>query len=394
MFSFILPIQKNNCLILFMKVLHSGSLGVKSGGPALSTYLTIRGLRNAGVDVEMVMPPLGEEDRLIADDVELYYTSPIKNSRLGYMSGMSQLLKELPQYDLYHVQGLWQWLGHSVASYARKQNKPYVITLRGMLYPQALAHSALIKRISLALYQRNDLQRAACIQATCKEEMNYYRELGFTNPVAILPNPIEVDGIIERPILPKAKLRIGYLGRVHPRKRIERLIYAFNALRDELREAELLIIGSGDEQYEQFLRGEVLRLNLTNVRFAGFLTGEEKDKAILSLSYLVVPSDFENFGNIVTEALVRGVPVIASKGMPWQELEESHCGWWIDNDQETINKTLHIAIYTSESERIEMGMNGKKLVAEKYSVDSLGEKMKRLYEWILYGGAKPEFVYE
>ena len=375
-----------------MKILHSGSLDVKSGGPALSTYLTIKGLRNTGVDVEMVMPPLGEEGKLIADDVNLHYTAPIKNSRMEYMPRMNQLLKELPQYDLYHVQGLWLWLGHSVASYARKQKKPYVITLRGMLYPQALAHSTLIKRISLALYQRNDLQRAACIQATCEEEMNYYRELGFTNPVAVLPNPIEIEGIIERPIPPKEKLRIGYLGRVHPRKRIERLIYAFDALRDELDNAELLIIGAGDKRYEQFLREEVVRLNLHNVRFAGFLTGEEKDKAILSLSYLVVPSDFENFGNIVTEALVRGVPVIASKGMPWQELEECHCGWWIDNDQETINQTLHIAINTPESERIEMGMHGKQLVAEKYSVDSLGEKMKQFYEWVLYGGTMPEFV--
>lgn len=377
-----------------MKILHSGSLDVKSGGPALSTYLTIRGLQNAGIDVEMLMPPLSEDGMLIANDVKLHYTAPIKNSRLGYMPKLHCTLNHLFEYDLYHVQGLWLYLGHGVASYARMHRKPYIITLRGMLYPQALAHSSLIKKISLLLYQRNDLQRAACIQATCKEELNYYRELGFSNPVAVLPNPIDVEGVIERPILSLQKLRIGYLGRVHPRKRIERLIYAFDALRDELKEAELLIIGSGDDQYEQFLKDEVIRLNLTNIRFTGFLTGNEKDNAIVSLSYLVVPSDFENFGNIVTEALVRGVPVIASKGMPWQELEECHCGWWIDNDQETINKTLHIAINTSESERIEMGMNGKQLVTDKYSVDSLGEKMKRLYGWILYGGTKPEFVYD
>lgn len=377
-----------------MRILHAGSLDVKSGGPALSTYLSIKGVIYAGIQAEILMPPLSKNGKLLANDISIHYTANIKNVRLGYMPKLPQTLKQLPEYDLYHIQGLWLYLGHGVASYARKWNKPYVVSLRGMLYPQALAHSALIKKISLLLYQRHDLQQAACIQATCIEEMFHYRELGFSNPVAVLPNPIDIEGIIEHPISSPQKLRIGYLGRVHPRKRIERLIYAFDALRNELKEAELLIIGSGDKQYEQFLRDEVIRLHLTNVRFAGFLTGEDKDKAILSLSYLVVPSDFENFGNIVTEALVRGVPVIASKGMPWQELEDYHCGWWIDNDQETINKTLHIAIYTSESERIEMGMNGKQLVAEKYSVDSLGEKMKLLYEWILYGGAKPEFVYE
>ena len=377
-----------------MKILHSGSLDVKAGGPALSTYLSIKGLRNCGVDVEMVMAPLEEVGKLIADDVRLHYTAPVQNHRLGYMPGVKRMLRELPQYDLYHVQGLWMWLGHSVAAYARSQGRPYVVTLRGMLYPQALAHSSFIKRVSLSLYQRKDLQEAACVQVTCEEEKRYYRNLGFTNPVAILPNPIETSGIIERPIRENDKLRIGYLGRVHPRKRIERLIYAFDALRNELCDAELLIIGADDMQYEAFLRKEVERLRLGNVRFTGFLTGKEKDDAIMSLSYLVVPSDFENFGNIVTEALVRGVPVIASKGTPWQVLERYHCGLWIDNSQSSINQAIYQAINTSTEDRLAMGMNGKQLMKENYSVEVLGLKMKRLYTWILNGGEKPEFVYE
>lgn len=377
-----------------MHILHSGSLDVKSGGPALSTYLTIKGLEKADVDTAIIMPPLGIEGKLIANDVDIYYTAPITNARLGYMPGVSDTLKKLPPYDLYHIQGLWQWLGHSVAAYARRNNRPYVMTLRGMLYPQALAHSAWIKKFSLALYQRKDLQRAACIQATCVEEMKYYRDLGFTNPIAILPNPIETAEIIDRPIPQNTRLRIGYLGRVHPRKRIERLIYAFDAMRKELCDAELLIIGADDKSYEEFLRKEVERLHLNNVRFTGFLTGQEKDEAIMSLSYLVVPSDFENFGNIVTEALVRGVPVIASKGTPWQVLERYHCGLWIDNSQSSINQAIYQAINTSTEDRLAMGMNGKQLMKENYSVEVLGLKMKRLYTWILNGGEKPEFVYE
>lgn len=377
-----------------MHILHSGSLDVKSGGPALSTYLTIKGLKENGVDAEMIMPPLNSGGKLIASDLLIHYTDPIRNERLGYMRKIQSLLKSLPNYDLYHVQGLWQYLGHSVAVYARKQQKPYIITLRGMLYPQALSHSSLIKKASLVLYQRKDLQQASCIQATCKDELKYYRDLGFTNPVAILANPIETEKIIDRPIVFPEKLRIGYLGRVHPRKRIERLIYAFDALRNELKDAELLIIGADDKEYEQFLRDEVRRLALSNVYFTGFLTGQEKDKALCSLSYLVVPSDFENFGNIVTEALVRGIPVIASKGMPWCELQEYQCGWWIDNDQDTINHTLSQAISISKSDWMRMSKNGRRLVQEKYSVGILGEKMKQLYGWILNGGKAPDFVYE
>lgn len=379
-----------------MHILHSGSLDVKSGGPALSIYLTVRGLLENGVETEVVMPPLSGSGKLVGNDVTIHYTAPIMNARFAYMPELPRTLKNLQPYDLYHVQGLWQYLGHGVAAFARKQHKPYVMTLRGMLYPQALAHSAMIKKISLALYQRKDLQQAACIQVTCIDEMKHYRALGFDNPVAVLPNPIETDGIIDRPVCQPNRLRIGYLGRVHPRKRIERLIYAFKALHDELQDAELLIIGADDKQYEEFLHDEVKRLHLKdNVRFTGFLIGKEKDEALMSLSYLAVPSDFENFGNIVTEALVRGIPVIASKGMPWQELETYHCGWWIDNNQVSINQTLLEAIQLSETDRTQMGINGKRLIREKYSVEILGAKMKQLYEWILYDrGIKPDFLYE
>lgn len=111
------------------------------------------------------------------------------------------------------------------------------------------------------------------------------------------------------------------------------------------------------------------------------------------LSYLIVPSDFENFGNIITEAMVHGIPVIASKGTPWQELNMHHCGWWVDNDVDTLAATIREALALSEEERIAMGKRGQQLVKENYSVEMVALKMKELYEWILYGGEKPEFVY-
>ena len=377
-----------------MRILHWGDLDVKTGGPALSTYLTLKGLCYGGQEAECLMPPLSRGGSLFGDEVNVHFTENVKNDRIKYIPNLRQTLEELGKYDLYHIQGIWQYPGHIVANYAIKQKKPYVITLRGMMYPEAMAHSPIIKKISLLLYQKVDLMNAACIQATCKEEMDHYRLLGFNNPVAILANPIEINGIVDRPIPPKEKIRIGYLGRVHPRKRIERLIYAFANHRDAFNDCELLIIGSDDIFYEQFLRQEVKRLDLSNVVFTGFLTGDEKDKAITDLSVLAVPSDFENFGNIVTEALVRGVPVIASKGMPWQDLEDYHCGWWIKNDQQAIDKTLMEAIAMSEDERIAMGMRGKQLMKDKYSVEVLGEKMAMLYKWILGQGDKPVFVYE
>lgn len=377
-----------------MKVLHSGSLNVNAGGPALSMSLTLKGLEKAGIKTIALCEQIPQDSKLIASDLNIRFTNQSKYGTFAYVNNIKDCLEKEEGVDIYHIHGTWMYHGLAVSRYANKTGKPYIVSPRGMLYPQALAHHALLKKTMMALYQGRVFSGAACIQATCREEMEYYRMLGFKNPVAVLPNPIDISGIIDREIPHKPIFKIGYLGRLHPRKRVERLIYAFSEKKRQLEDCRLVIIGGGDEKYQKFLDDEVKQLGLTNVEFTGFLTGKEKDDAILNLSLLVVPSDFENFGNIVTEALVRGVPVIASKGMPWQELKAFNCGWWINNDQESINRTLLNAIALSPEERMQMGINGKRLMRENYSVEVLGEKMKRLYEWIQNGGEKPEFVYE
>lgn len=377
-----------------MYVIHSGHLNVKSGGPALSTWLTVKGLRKLGIKTDIIMPPIPEDDHIIDESAQPLFCKEPKFGSLAYIPNFNILLESLGKADIYHAHGMWMLHSTQMARYALQNGKPYIITPRGMFYPQALAHNALVKKISMYLYQADTLRKAAVIQCTCIEEMEHYRNLGFKNPVAVIPNPIETEGIIDRPLILKKQFRIGYLGRVHPRKRIERLIYAIDHLKERLPEdCELLIIGGGDPNYESFLHAEVERLGLNNVHFTGFLSGKEKDDAMNSLSILVVPSDFENFGNIVTEALVRGISVIASKGMPWQHLPENGCGWWVSNDQDSIDRTI-LEAYLCGAERLrEMGLKGRELISREYSVESLGSKMKSLYEWILGKGPKPEFVY-
>lgn len=377
-----------------MKVLQFGTLDVAEGGPAFSTYLTMKGIELYGGSTIIIMPPPYRSGRVISESIKRIYTALPQYGKFEYIPHLKNAIESAGQMDIYHIQGLWRYIGMEAARYAKKHHIPYIITLRGMLYPQALATSAIVKKISLFLYQRRELQQAACIQVTCNEEMMHYRTLGFTNPVAVIPNPIDLSNYIERDIPKKSKFKIGYLGRIHPRKHIERLLYAMDALRDKLLDAELVIVGSGDNVYETFLKKEVKRLNLNNVIFTGFLTGDEKDKVITNLSLLAVPSDFENFGNIVTEALIRGVPVIASKGMPWQELQTYQCGWWINNDQESINETILEAYNLGQESLIKMGKQGKQLIKDKYSVDVIGEKMMMLYEWVLGKIDKPYFVYE
>lgn len=374
-----------------MNILNTiSSLGVNSGGPSFSVNLTVSALNDLGVKTNILTFEAVEADTLICDAKYIHTIAQGNESRFGYSTAYRNYINN-SEYDLYHIQGAWQYHAYITAKLARRKLKPYIITPRGMLYPQALQSSAFIKRLSLGLFQMNDLQKAACIHATCIEEMNQLRRLGIKSPIAVIANPIRFDKTVADRA-PLNKMRIGFLGRLHERKNVERLIYAWANLTDITKECELVIIGAGDDSYLEFLRKEAKRLNLDNVAFTGFLSGREKEDALSSISFLAVPSDFENFGNIVTEALVRGVPVIASKGTPWEELNTHRCGWWVDNDVDTIANTIREALSLSETERTTMGERGKKLIAENYTVDIVADKMKMLYNWIINGGTKPDFV--
>lgn len=375
-----------------MKVLYSGTLAASFGGPAMSIYLTLKGLRHLGVDAQILMGVLKADDKLRGKGVPVHYVKSTPKTSLGYASSFKRDVQELGSYYIYHAQGVWQWNTYALASVARQCGKPYLITPRGMLYPQDIKKSnAFLKKLSLKLRLLSDLNKAACVHVTCKEEMMHCRNLGVTSPIAIIPNPVEIKDYSYKK--EDDVRRIGFLGRLSRRKNVEGLIKAFYELGDEAKDAELLIIGGGDELYESELRQLVERFRLTNVRFTGFLNGEEKDNALASCSVLAMPSEFENMGNVVLEGLVRRIPCIATTGSPWEELQTHHCGWWVPYTQDDITSAIRSAIKATDGELQTMGQNGRRLMEKHYSVESIAIKMKSLYEWILGYGSKPDFVY-
>lgn len=372
-----------------MKVLHTiQGLGISSGGPSHSVFYTVKGLNDIGLPTKILSFSLDEGDHYVSE--EDFIVEVPKGSFLKSFKTYNKYLKNNLS-DIYHSQGIWNYTTYLTAKVARKKHKVYIITPRGMLYPQALQKSKWKKKIFLSFSLFKDMQKAACIQATCIEEMQHIRSLGVTSPIAVIPNPVDIPKIDTKKYSPQK--RIGYLGRVHPRKNIERVLYSLNLLKGDINDVEFLIIGGGDDDYLNFLKTEVARLNLNNVIFTGFLSGKEKEEAINSLDYLVVPSDFENFGMIIAEALVRKIPVITSKGTPWADLVIHDCGWWIDNDVNSISEALRSALLLSDEEAKKKGKNGRQLIINEYSPEVISRKMNELYSWILNGGKKPEFVY-
>jgi glycosyltransferase involved in cell wall biosynthesis len=382
-----------------MKVLHTiPSLDLNSGGPSQSVYQLTKSLRNIRVDSQILTYKSSDTSvRTISDAHYIHSIQLSKFNVIQYSKKFLEYLASNSAFDIYHGHGLWQMPVHQMSRYARKIHIPYVISPRGMLEPWSLEQGKIKKKIALRLYQFNDLSKTACIHATGNIEAKNIHKLGFKNPIAVIPNGIDLSELfIKDKEEVKFKNTILFLSRIHPKKGIELLIEAWTKIEKPIRKDWVIkIAGNGNEKYIVHLDKLISESKLENeIEIIGPKFGEEKITVYRQADIFVLPTYSENFGIVVAEALACGVPVITTKGAPWEELNTLNAGWWIDIGVEPLANALNEAMQLSDNERRKMGLNGRKLVEENYSIESVAQKMIQLYEWILYKKEKPEFIYE
>lgn len=378
-----------------MKILHTITTLNKSwGGPSSCTYNLVKGLNGIGVKTDVLALKSNDPQDLIGTDPFIRYADWDIRTPLYISKSYGDFLKgHADEYDIIHGNTIWLWTTHQACRAALKNRKPLVLSPHGMLYPQALKVSAWKKKIISPLFLRNDLRHADVLHVTSEQEAEHVRDFGLKNPIALIPNGLLVQ---EKPTLHdhthNGKLRFGFVGRINRIKNLDLLFEVWNKLGELTSNAELVIIGKDDDVFETELRRYAKANSLNNIHFEGFLSGKKLWDAVSSLDCLVLPSKSENFGMVVTEALVRQVPVIASKGTPWRDLESYNCGIWCDSTINEMTQSIGRMITLTGDERKLMGERGRKLVIEKYTIDKIASHMRDLYSWILGEGSRPEFI--
>jgi glycosyltransferase involved in cell wall biosynthesis len=377
-----------------LKILHTiSSIDKNSGGT--STYLQLLA-NELAKHISLEVATMQTDNPLsLANGVKLFFANQSARGFPGNSKDLKQYLNKI-EANIFHGNGMWQYPVHAMAKSAQKRNIPYIISPHGMLEPWALNTGKWKKKLALVLFQRKDLENAVCVHATARSEAENIRQLGFKNPIAVIPNGIDIKEFpLKNGKRKKEKQTILFLSRIHPKKGIELLIEAWQKLDETVKvNWQIEIAGNGDSSYIESLQRIITAKDLEKeIRIIGPQFGEAKLKAYQQADLFVLPTYSENFGIVVAEALACGVPVITTKGAPWEELNTWKAGWWIDIGVESLTKALKQAMQLNDTERQQMGMNGRILVEENYSIESVAQKMIELYHWILKDGEKPEFVY-
>lgn len=376
-----------------MKIFHViSSIDKSTGGPAYSVTTLISALlkiSNSTVDLYCGQTSNPLKNRFTSSFGEIHFLS---NRWLGKLNGLQENINH-KKPNLCHGHGIWQMPCHQMAVSARKSGIPYIITPRGMLDEWSISHKGLKKKIALSLYQRKDLEMASAFHATSFSEAKNIRKAGFKNPIAIIPNGIEIPNFSNKTPNTGAKKKLLFVSRLVKNKGIEELLLAWSKLGKDIKENwELNILGAGEEKYEKRLKLIKSDLKLTNLHFKGSVYGKAKETYLQEADLFVLPTYTENFGNAVAEALAYGIPVITTKGAPWEDLLYTNSGWWIDIGLEPLSQALESALRMPTNTLKNMGKNGRNLVEEKYSIEAVAAKMLELYGWILNENEKPEFV--
>lgn len=370
------------------------SIDIQTGGPARSSTHLIKSLIKCERSLRVDLFTFVSENPIINEFQNSRLSLNFCNkNKLGFSNDLKRYLMN-DSCDILHGHSIWGLSIHQMAVLARKLNKPYIISTRGMLEPWSLTQSFFKKKLAMHLYQDKDIKYASCIHATAQSEAENIRALGYYNPIAVIPNGINLDEYPHYSKEIKTKKKALFLSRIHVKKGIENLIDAWTLLDNKItKNWHVEIIGNGELDYIISLRNKIKKVGLeTSIKVLDPVFGDDKIKAYQSADLFVLPTYSENFGIVIAEALASSLPVITTKGAPWKELNTNNCGDWIEIGLQPLKESLSKMLTKSEMELAQMGRNGRKLIEQNYSIDSVATSMYELYQWICNNKSKPNFV--
>ncbi len=316
------------------------SLDPRSGGPSVSVPGLSGALARLGHDVTLfsTTSPGEKPGPPTVDGVTRQLAPRTFPASLAWAPGLEKMLAAVPA-DLVHAHALWQRPLHDAHQRAIAAGVPLVVSPRGMMSAWAWRHHRWKKWLAQHFVHSGALAGATGWHATSQEEANDIRALGFRQPICLAPNGVVVPDAAAsdtartywRQACPACVGRPTALfySRLHSKKRIVELIELWLdvAPRDWL----LLVVGIPEEFSVAQLQAHVqARQGAERVEvFDG--TRAPAPYAVAQL--FLLPSHSENFGMVIAEALVHGVPALVTDTTPWQPLPQLGLGWccaWSD----------------------------------------------------------------
>src|ERR1039458_8651482 len=196
----------------------------------------------------------------LADQREVSCGRIIGPASFGFSPELrSALIAYVGSGSMIHVHGLWMYPGVLGRQLARRFGAKRIVSPHGMLEPWALQNSRWKKRLAAWLFENRNLRTVDCLHALCQPEADSIRAYGLKNPIAVIPNGVDISafqnppgrGLLEArfPAL-RGRRWILFLSRIHPKKGLSHLLRAWAGVNGErgVRSPEWMLVIAGPDE--------------------------------------------------------------------------------------------------------------------------------------------------
>lgn len=305
--------------------------------------------------------------------------------------------------SIVHQHGIWAALSRTSLLLKKSQSTPsVVIAPHGSLHRWALNNNKWKKNLAKVFYENDNLHNASCLHATSENEVSDFRNYGLRNPIAIIPNGISEKWLLSSGNGDAFRKLYGissdrrillFLSRITPKKGLMLILQSIYSLKEKFSDWVFVIVGSDEFGHKAEIQSLIEKLDLNNnIVFTGPLFDHTKRDVYAAADVFVLPSHSEGAPIVILESLAAGIPVIATKASPWNDLAKYQCGWLTEIDKTALTEALEDAISKEPAELIQMGKRGKMLVASEYTWTKSAQMTIELYEWLLGKKCIPNFV--
>ena len=379
-----------------MRILHIiPSISKKRGGPSTAILSMVSALRDVGIDAAILttndnLSYRDEEWPLCRwfwiNDVPVIMFPAVQSGPrfiVEYLISLPLscwLIQNINNYDALHVHSIFSYASTTSMLIARIKQVPYVVRTIGQLNAWSLSQSRVRKLLMLSIIEKSNLMASFGIHVTSNSEMQDLRLICNHKNILCLELGVEI-ALVDR-VKPKSTnhmTRFIFLSRIHPKKQLNLLLEALSYLYKEHNQElwHLSIAGEGEHDYVEFLKQLAMNYGISDhLEWLGHVSGEKKVNLLATSDWFVLPSQSENFGLSVIEALAHGVPVIITREVGISDLVKEYNAGLVCESPIELAESLVTAL---KGAPMDMRYAALDLVRARFSWSKIAKKLKLFY---------------
>lgn len=254
----------------------------------------------------------------------------------------------------------------------------YVWQTHGMLAPR----SGIAYRIYDKLLTSPALAGAESVLYLTDYEKRDLDTVGRVTGVDHLVNGVEeiADDVTANPVSDSDTIRLVFISRIHPRKRLIDLVHAVEKLTSSGRKISLDIYGPDEGALGEVLADIDVRSLDEIVKYKGALPYSEVRPTLRNYDVMVLPSVDEPFPNIVLESLASGVPVILTNSCglaPY--VRQYDAGVVVEPGVDGVAGGI-LSVSADPVVRERFRANGLQLAREKFTMSGVAQVLSMIYK--------------